>query len=84
MIHSVPLLQETAGGLLEFELLRRLLEQASSGYSLLLAASCCCRWLLQKRRSRTGKHHGTEGRMGQEKVTKNCLTCRLKLLYKQG
>ena len=40
MIHSVPLLQETAGGLLEFELLRRLLEQASSGYSLLLAASC--------------------------------------------
>ena len=30
MIHSVPLLQETAGGLLEFELLRRLLEQASS------------------------------------------------------
>ena len=26
------------------------------------------------------KHHGTEGRMGQEKVTQNCLTCRLKLL----
>ena len=56
----------------------------TAGYSLLLAASCCCRWLLQKRRSRTGKHHGTEGRMGQEKVTKNCLMCRLKLLYKQG
>ena len=28
--------------------------------ALLLPASCSCRWLLQKRRSRTGKHHGTE------------------------
>ena len=50
----------------------------------LLCSGCSCRWLLQKRRSRTGKHHGTEGRMSQEKVTKNCLTCRLTLLYKQG
>ena len=34
----------------------------TAGYSLLLAAASSCRWLLQKRRSRTGKHHGTEGR----------------------
>ena len=51
----------------------------AAGYWLLLAAGCFC-WLLQKRRSRTGKHHGSEGQMGQKKMTKNCLTSRLKLL----
>ena len=30
---------------------------------------------MQKRSSRTGKHHGSEGRMGQKQVTKNSLTC---------
>ena len=51
----------------------------AAGYWLLLAAGCFC-WLLQKRGSRTGKHHGSEGRMGQKKMIKNCLMSRLKLL----
>ena len=43
---------------------------------LLLPTACCAACsLLQKRGSRTGKHHGSEGRRSYQIASKNCLTC---------
>ena len=50
---------------------------AAAGWWLLLPLAAAKTWVPE---SRTGKHHGSEGRMGQKKMTKNCLTSRLKLL----